>query len=513
MTEGSGPNTSHRTATGAVWIVAGRMIARCVDLFSLLVLARLLSPAEFGTVAVAMTLIYIVEAVLELPVGQALTRLPFLETAHLDTAFTLSAARGLLLGVILVALAWPYAMFNHDTRLAPLITVLALAPIMRSLASPAMVNFTRNLDFRRDFLMDIASRTSSAVVAISVAYLTKSYWALAAGTLAGPLTLIIGSFIFAPYRPTFSLLHWPVFSSLVRWNLISQIANSLSWQFDRLLLGRLAPHSEVGQYSVASDLASAPMQMFIMPIFKPLVVSLAKLNEDLSRQREAFARAFAVLFTVGAPLFVGIALLANPVVQLALGPKWPNAGLYLSILALANLPQVVLPLCTSLLFARDRLELGALLSVVCLAFKAPTTIIGIIYFGMPGILAAQLISSVFVLAAVMGVTRYELEYPMRAQLLLAAKPLIACAVMAASLHVAYPYLISTTSNVNLFFGVVAMVALGGLIYAGALFALWSLTGRRSGAEAFLLHWVASHVISLRQRLRGTKKNDIPEPGV
>src|ERR1700721_1806223 len=73
---------SHRTAAGATVLIVSRLIARCIDLATLLVLGRLLSPADFGLVAIAMSIIMIVEAILELPVGQALVRLPVLTKAH-----------------------------------------------------------------------------------------------------------------------------------------------------------------------------------------------------------------------------------------------------------------------------------------------------------------------------------------------------------------------------------------------------------------------------------------------
>src|SRR5687767_6656147 len=93
------PNTvkraAERTAIAAAWLVAGRMLARCIDLISLLVLARLLGPTEFGTIAVAMVLIYIVEALLEMPVAAGLIRMPHVEQSNLDTAFTIGLLRGI----------------------------------------------------------------------------------------------------------------------------------------------------------------------------------------------------------------------------------------------------------------------------------------------------------------------------------------------------------------------------------------------------------------------------------
>src|SRR5579871_4932278 len=105
-----------RTAAGATILVASRLITRCIDLGTLVILGRLLSPADFGVVAIAMSVIAIVEAIMELPLGLALVALPTRTEEHYATAFTLQLVRGLLLAVILLALAWPIARIYNDPR-------------------------------------------------------------------------------------------------------------------------------------------------------------------------------------------------------------------------------------------------------------------------------------------------------------------------------------------------------------------------------------------------------------
>src|SRR5450755_1773082 len=79
----------HKTAVGGTWTVGARLVSRLIDLMTMLVLAHILNPKDFGLVAIAMTVIYIIEAALELPVSQALVRLSLIEPAQYDTAFTL----------------------------------------------------------------------------------------------------------------------------------------------------------------------------------------------------------------------------------------------------------------------------------------------------------------------------------------------------------------------------------------------------------------------------------------
>lgn len=246
---------SARTGSGAAWLIGSRFATRGVDLATLAVLARLLDPAAFGLVAIAMTLLLIVEAVFELPILQALVRIEVLDRGHFDTAFTLGVIRGGVLAVTMALCAWPFALIYGDHRLAPLICVLAVAPAMRGVVSPRMAIFARQINFRRDFVIEIAGKVAALACASGVAVATHSYWAIVAGTVATPTVTAAVSFAFAPYRPRLSLVQWPAFRSFLGWSSAAQVLSAISWQFDRLILGQFVPPAALGRYALASDLA------------------------------------------------------------------------------------------------------------------------------------------------------------------------------------------------------------------------------------------------------------------
>lgn len=130
------PNIASKAVGAGAWTVGTRLIAKLIDLAMLLCLARFLGPAEFGLVATAMAVVFIVEALFELPMAAALIRLPELTPAMLHTAFTLSLLRGIVIALLLLTLAWPLAAFNGEPKLTSLLAVLALAPALRGLVSP-----------------------------------------------------------------------------------------------------------------------------------------------------------------------------------------------------------------------------------------------------------------------------------------------------------------------------------------------------------------------------------------
>ncbi len=172
-----------KTILGAGWTVSSRLAGRLLDFGTVLILARMLTPADFGLTALAMTLTVIVDTVFQVPLIQALTRLDDVKKPHLDTAFTLGLLRGLVLSLIILAAAWPFAHIYHDDRLVALVATLAIGPMARSLYSPGIVKFIRKMSFRQTFVAEILGKVISSLIAILVVYLGGGYWAIAASSV------------------------------------------------------------------------------------------------------------------------------------------------------------------------------------------------------------------------------------------------------------------------------------------------------------------------------------------
>jgi len=134
-----------KTVVGSSAIIGARIVSRLFDTATMVILARVLQPTDFGIVAIAASLVAVTEAMLELPVHQGLLRLSEISRAQNDTAFTLSAMRGLLLTTLLLLAAWPFARFYGDGRLIPLVCFLSLGPVARGLISPHLARYQKRM--------------------------------------------------------------------------------------------------------------------------------------------------------------------------------------------------------------------------------------------------------------------------------------------------------------------------------------------------------------------------------
>lgn len=488
---------SEKTATAAVWLVGGRLLARGIDLISLLILARLLGPAEFGTIAVAMVLIYVVEALLEMPVWGALVRLPEVTTSLMDTAFTISLLRGMAIATILLLLAYPYAAFNNDPHLVNLICALGLAPAIRSLMSPSMVHYIRAIDFRREFLLDVVGKLATLVASVTVAYITRNYWAIAAGTIAAPVVMAVTSYVIAPYTPHLTLREWRAFGSLIRWNFLGQLLNAINWQIDRFLLGRFVPRDALGRFSLSNDLASIPYQALIVPIIRPLLGGLSALPDD--RLGSAYNKATAAVVLVGAPVLVGMAALSEPMVRLALGPKWDEAAPILAMLALSCISQLLVASFSAVAFRLGKFHINTLQIFLEFVVRVPMMIFAAYFYGIPGVLVVRFVCGFYTVAIVVVLARRLIQLPILDQLLAPWRPLLAAAAMGVVVMQAVPFLTALPNVISLALGLAMTVAAGGAFYGLMVMVLWVLSGRPDGVEKIIHEKLASGVTLLRRR--------------
>lgn len=423
---------SKQTAKAGAWTAGGRIAAKAADLVALIVLARFLGPSDFGLVAMAMTLIFIVEAIMELPLASAMFRVENPGPDVYCTAFTLGVLRGLIIAVFFVICAWPLAYFYGETRLVPLVMSLALAPAMRGCGSPRMAEFSRRMDFRRQASLDVVSKLVAITAAIAMAILTRSYWSIAVGTILAPMVWMIGSYVLAPMRPRFTLKEWPVFADILTWNLLSQILSAINWQIDRLVLPRFIAPATFGRYAMANDLSSLPFQVLSAPLQVPLNVAFVTANQKGGLDR-TYLKACVGIFLLMAPILSFGGLMAEPLVRTFLGPQWLEAAPVLMALALVSIASIpclpMAPLAVSLNQSRQITWRGL---IEC-AVRLPLTIVAVTLSGVVGAVIAKGVAAFAVLGSTMLAVRKMTGLSLRAQLAALLGPVIALVISGAPL--------------------------------------------------------------------------------
>ena len=491
----------HRTALSGSLMVAARLLSRVVDLCAMLILARLLTPVDFGLAALAMTMVTILEAALELPLSQALVQLPQIEPHHLHTAFTINLLRSLLLCALCISLAIPFARWYGHPELAPLIQALSLAPAARALQNPRLAEYAKELNFTYSFCFEIGGKGLAFMAGGLAAYLARSYWAIAIYTIMAPAAISLLGYLFVPYRPRLSLVYWRLFSGFLVWFSLSQIITAVNIQSDQLLLGKLMPTARLGLFTAANNLTLIPLTALFAPVLGPLLSAFSLVREDKARLGASYQSAASAVVAIGLPLLVGQAAVAQPLVLVLLGPKWASAAQLFSWLSISLIPYLFGMLLTPLSMALGQTREMAWRNMVQVLVKLPLVIAGAIEYGFAGIIAARLISETATALFCMASIRKLSGITLATQFWVNLRALISCLAMLGAVRGLDAALQLPHALAAQFLRLLLLVCTGAAVYTVCLLLSWHLAGRPRGLEDTalrILHALRRHWLSERQ---------------
>ena len=483
-----GGGQAKRIATGASWLYGYRWGERLLDLISIVVLARILAPEDFGLVAIAASIVAIIEGLSDFDVNKALIRIregDQHDTHHLlyDTAWTLSALRGLCSALVMVVIA---AMLS-DARIATVLFALALSPLMKGLSNPRFVTFERDLVYSKLAGLTLGSKIVAFGVTLSIAVVTRSYWALVIGIVVGALISLLLTYALQPYLPRFSLARFSEIFAFSGWMSLTTVVTTLSMETDKLIVGRLLGIADAGLYFMTQRVGVLPTREMVSPLQRILFPSFSEIADDTARLRRVVCESINVLGSLSLPAGCGFALIANDFVPLALGEQWlqmvPLLTLLVPFLGLRGTLSMTLPCVMAL----GRTRLLFQVSVVYALVHVPMFIAGTAWFGLIGAVGSIVLAGLFytylnawLLRRTLGISWGEILRSLR-------RPLVAVATMvAAVLALGMIEPLGLFGAEGSWLSLVIKIALGGAVFGATLVTLWRLEGRPAGIERRLL---------------------------
>jgi O-antigen/teichoic acid export membrane protein len=464
---------------GSFWMISLRWALRLTGVVSTVILARLLSPADFGIVAAAMIVVGMLEMFNQTGQRLAIIRIAEPTNEHYDSAWTISVLIGLVVGAAIFLIA-PYApIYFHDLRVVPVMQCLALRAVLGGLENIGIVDFRRNLQFDRFFWYNLYAKLVSFVVALSAAIFLRNYWALVGGIVSGAAATTLLSFTMSPYRPRLSFSRVGEIWGFSIWTLIRSIAFYFNGQIDLFAIGGFAGSARMGGYAVAHDVGASPTDEINGPMVAVLFPVMAKVQDDAAELRRLYLRALGWSAVICASTSTGVAMIARDMVPILLGPKWIATIALIPWLALAA---GVLGLTSGAFGTFDALNMprrGARMALVRLAMLA-VVIMPVAYLtrDLTIVAASRLaVTALFVPTLFLSVGKAVGATP-ASQMDVLWRPVVAACMMALGIATANSFL-AEGGAVRL----LADIALGSMIYAGTLFAAWQIAGRPLSPEA------------------------------
>ena len=247
-------STAQRAGSALFWKGLQHAGVKAIFFLRLLVLARLLTPDDFGLLAISMVALGILSQVTDFGLVPALVQRADVNEPHYHSAWTLGVLRAMAISAVVFLGAPLIAWAFEEPRAELIIRVLALRPLLEAFASIKVVDLNRALRFRALAFLRLPEALASTVIAIALAP-SLGVWALVAGSLAGPAVVLVLSYFLAPYRPRF-LLDRPAAASLIqfgRWIFTVSIISVLGTALLRLVIARQLGTVELGLGLVLGD--------------------------------------------------------------------------------------------------------------------------------------------------------------------------------------------------------------------------------------------------------------------
>lgn len=487
--------SGRQIAGGAAWLMGFKLLDKSIGLISTLILVRILSPSDFGLVAMAVAVVSLTELMGAFGFDAALIQRQDAERRHYDTAWTFNVIFGVSIATLLIVLAVPAASFYGEPRLEMILPILAVGALFTGFENIGTVAFRKELNFSMEFKYLLAKRLASFFVVVSLAIYLQSFWALIFGTLAGKLMSVFISYRLHPYRPRFALSARADLFHFSKWLFFSNLIQFLQGRSSDFILGRTVGTHGLGLYNVSSEIAFLPSSELIAPLNRAVYPAYAQLAKARDHLLARFLEVFGLINLLAFPVSFGLFCLADLVVKLMLGPQWHEAVPFIQILGLCGLVSALQSNMYIVMSATGNPKANTYLSACILVVTLPTVVWASATYGAIGAAYAYFGAAIIGFIGIVFVFTRYVEAPISFLLRVMWRPALASGVMTALIFLVDDLLIRAGAGL---LRMPFLVGMGALTYSASVGVLWWLCGRPEGAEKVFMRFVLDKFAILRK---------------
>jgi O-antigen/teichoic acid export membrane protein len=455
-----------RTVRGMFWAYGSYVGTRGASLLAIAILTRIISPADFGLVALAGTFMTFLDMLQGLGVGNALVVVKAEEVeAQAETAFVVSVVVGLVLSLITAGIAPAAAALFHQPRLYAVMPVLGLTFFLYALGSTHYALATKRMDFRSRMSAELADAFVRGGVGVTLALAGAGVWSLVIGYSAGNIAMDVVLWRLVPWRPRLRPQRRHLRALLAFGGATTAVGIMAAFlaEFDNLVIGRVLGVAQLGYYSIATKLPF----LFIISVAavagEVLFPAFATLGgEDM---RRAFLTALRYTGVVALPLTAILATLAEPITLAVFGPYWRPAVAASQVLCLWAVMSPISMVCGNAFKSRGRADLVLLLAIP----QAAAIIVGSLLLARRGIVAVSWLQAAIAIVAqivTIRIAQRVFRLTTRAVIGALAPPLVA-AIGLTIVLLAIHHAISTPWPTIIVGGIVGIPVYAGLLHLSA----------------------------------------------
>jgi O-antigen/teichoic acid export membrane protein len=386
-----------RIRRGLAWKAGSQVTLQISRVVVALVLARLLTPHDWGLAAMVVAFSSFVVVFTDNALGTALVQRRQLTEGDRSTVFWVNVGIGLVLTLSALALAGPLARFYGEPDVEPLFAVFSVIFLIRSLGTTQAALLTREMEFRNLEIPAMAASLVGAVAGITIALADYGAWAIIGQQVTEAVIWTALLWRLSPWRPsltfsTASIRRLGAFAGNVFGeNVVAQAHGALS----SLLIGRVLGPTSLGIYTLGTSVIMMPFTRIAAPLQQVFFPAFSRVREDRERLADMWIRVSRLVGLISIPSLVGLVVVAPDFVEVVLGPQWSRATPVIQILAWVGLVVSLQTLNGEVLLALDRAGTLFRFTTFAVAVSLGALVLGL-NWGIVGVATSVLVASLLV---------------------------------------------------------------------------------------------------------------------
>lgn len=321
------------------WSFLSELAAKAIQPVVFIVLARLLTPEDFGVMTAAMMVIAFSQIFWEAGMGKALIQRQTHISEAANAAFMINIGLGVLIAGLLYLFAQPIAQtFFQDGRVTAVLQVMTLQVLLGALGSVQTALLQKEMGFKKLFWARFATVGLPGLASIPLAMSSWGYWALVAGTLAGQLAQVLMLWWMSPWRPGLTR-DSVVTQEIAKFGAWVGATGLLTWFYawaDSMVVGHYLGSHDLGLFNTGGKLPAIVYAMIFGPILPVLYSQLTRMSGDKNKMGEVAELAVSVLTIIALPIALFLFVFANHIENLVFGKQWVGLDIVLGLMAVMH---------------------------------------------------------------------------------------------------------------------------------------------------------------------------------
>jgi O-antigen/teichoic acid export membrane protein len=384
-----------KTISGLKWNAVSRAVIQLSTIVLGVILARLLSPAEVGLVAMVTVLTNFGTVFVDFGFTSAIIQNKQSNSSHWSSVFWLNLSVSLLISIGLSLSAPLISNFYDEPLLRDVTIVVAWTFICRAFNLVQESLLRKNMDFKSLTRIRVSAQVAGGGAGILAAYYGLSYWSLVIKEYTAILIMNIGVWYVSNWRPRW-LMERSAIKEMLGFSLPlmgSQTLNYWTRNADNLMVGKVLGDSALGVYSRAYDLMLLPLNNISNVISGVMFPAYSQIQDDKDRIKRIYLQITRLIAFVTFPMMYGLCVVAEPFVSLLLGSQWMGVVPIIQILAPLGAIQSISTLEGNIFLSQGATRLQFITGVISKVFMITAMVVGLYLGGLEGIAWAYLISS------------------------------------------------------------------------------------------------------------------------